>query len=91
MGAPNRLNYPEDDRPQGAWRDPHAPGRSLNEVPGAPEQRRRMRGFLIAAIILIFLVLFGVAVFEAALKQTGPAQQKGPAKTATPPGMFLHV
>ncbi|HEU5451062.1 MAG TPA: hypothetical protein VFU76_03700 [Terriglobales bacterium] len=91
MGAPNRLNYPEDDRPESPWRDPHAPGRRLNEVPDALAQRRRMRSFVIATLVLILLVLFGVAVFEAALRQSGPAQQKVPAKTAAPPGMFLRI
>lgn len=90
MGAPNRLNYPEDERPEGEWRDPHASDRRLNEVPDARAQRRRMRNFVIGALVLVLLVLFGVAVFEAALKQSGPAQQKGPAKTA-PPGMFLFL
>lgn len=89
MGAPNRLNYPEDDRPQSAWSDPHAPDRQPNEVPDPSVQRRRMRNFVIGALVLILLVLFGVAVFDAALRQSGPAQQKGPAKIATPPGMFL--
>lgn len=90
MGAPNRLNYPEDDRPESTWRDLHAPDRRLNEVPDALAQRRSMRNFVIAALVLILLVLFGVAVFEAALKQSGPAQQKGPAKPARP-GMFLPI
>lgn len=90
MGAPNRLNYPEDDRPERGLHDPHAPDRRLNEVPQTTEQLRRMRWFIIGAIILTLLVLFGVAMFEAALKQSGPAQQKSPAQSA-PPGMYLPL
>ena len=91
MGAPNRLNYPEDDRPEGTLRDPHMPERTLNQVPDAPEQRRRRRSFVVAAIILTLLVLFGVAVFETALRQSGPARQKDSnPKIAAPPGMYLQ-
>ncbi len=74
MGALNR--YPSSDLPPG-----------MREVPRPPVRKSRARWFIVGAIILVLLVVFGVAIFVARLGGRGPARQGTP--KAPPPGLWI--
>ncbi len=76
MGSLNRYpaQYPDPEPP----RSTQAP---------AQARKTRTRWYVVGAIILVLLVLFGLAIFIARLGGRGPARQGTPPAPA--PGMWI--